>query len=976
MMKRGNLALIFVISISFIGRMKSVSQGVIMFSSIYRNVKIITGISLLACIITLISACSGHGEDPITVNGSDSTFTASASDSIPVSGSFSTEPTGILGAFNLVLSPDTTGAQLSTLRLSSLSVGESFLVSGTAFFTINPCLDCLKIDSINLNSQNQIVLGMSVKHPFKKGDPSGDPSPSNRLDLDLFDLALVIHPQTGNSQNFPGTDVKVYNQILQNADGYTGELDRIVSDHSMLPYKICYENQDHNRFEMGTDYQPFDLVFNIDSNLNFNLFLTMGYGYSAKPEDRLNPTYYVPEFNRKAAWKVEVIPPDDSVTWTASDSTAICTVTINVFDWNHGVQKDPYFPDPGNTDKLSAESDIKKVTLEIPGMTQVLTATTTDNSSNGWDDPVTYTARFANTNLLGEGCYPGIVKVLDSRPPGSAISSVKKDTIGHVQESNLKLKWYDVNEFATYQAFNAVIVGCRDTQAPQWIVDPGGITRVDAGDGVVNIYWSGALDYPDLEGHACPPVSYLIYYDQDTDPFDSGYDYMYPHIPLARLNYFITDLQNGNQYCFGVRCADGSVPQNVDDNTVKLCCTPEDDKCKNGSTLQVLRTFGSFHEDKACAVTIDNDGYVYVTGTFTLSVDFGGSTRVSNGRGDAFLCKYNSAGNLIWAQSWGTPDYHECGYSVAVDNANDVYVVGETYMYSTINAFLVKCNSAGSYQWQKVWSDDTKLFSVTDSETSNGVCVTGSIGNSMLLRKHDNNGGLSWSRTTGDSCGYGVDACSNDGSIYVAGEKLKDACLWKYNSEGTLQWSKSWGSSLGTDTCYSVVTDPSRNAYVTGCFTGNQVDFWTDEPDLEQDRRSTFGDKDAFIVKYNPEGGYIMSFTNTWGGPDSDFGLSVTRSTSGNLYVSGSYQIAADFMGCPVISEGKRDAYLCKFNSVGSFKWVQDWGGTDHDIAASCAVNSSSQVFSVGQFLFQVDFDGSLRESNGEEDAFLVRVSG
>jgi len=81
-------------------------------------------------------------------------------------------------------------------------------------------------------------------------------------------------------------------------------------------------------------------------NLTFNLYLTCGYGSSAVLVDRLNPTYYNPEFNRKSAWKVEVIPPNGTNppsqgnTWASNDSSTPFNVTVKAYDWQIGANVD------------------------------------------------------------------------------------------------------------------------------------------------------------------------------------------------------------------------------------------------------------------------------------------------------------------------------------------------------------------------------------------------------------------------------------------------------------------------------------------------------------------------------------------------------------------------------------------------------------------------------------------------------------
>ncbi|MCD6218480.1 hypothetical protein J7L05_11585 [bacterium] len=418
---------------------------------------------MIALLVLIFAGCSSSATNPVTsvnpVNGNQ----ANAIDTLPVIAFDGSGAIGLMGAYGVSINLDEMTFDITPLRTSAL--GESYIVSGKAFFTMTPCSDCLQIDNISMDLDGNIVLGLTVKHPFPKGDTLKPPTAVNRLDLDVFDLAVVMLPVEVTADIYSLTGAQTYPGVLINADGYTTELANVVDDASALPYKICFEDANNNRFEMGTDYQPFDMVINPGAGLNFELWLTMGYGASAKKPQRLNPSYYIPEFNRKSAWKVVVTPPEGEDppaagnTWTSADTTTDFTVTIDIYDWNHGATiAVGEYPDPANPDYISASSDISAVTVEVPGMTSaIVSASTVDTTQNGWDDPLTYTASFPNENAIAEGVYQGLVKVTDSRIPGVSAYGGETDTLVHAPDGII-LEWYNMNEFATYQTFPATVV--------------------------------------------------------------------------------------------------------------------------------------------------------------------------------------------------------------------------------------------------------------------------------------------------------------------------------------------------------------------------------------------------------------------------------------------------------------------------------------------------------------------------------------
>lgn len=468
---------------------------------------------LFVILIITVFGCSADRSDPISY---DAVNQAESVNSLPIIACDGSTAIGMLGVYNLVISPDGYTAELVPLRTPLL--GESYVVSGASFFTITPCNDCLKVENIALDEDSRIVLGMKVKHPFPKGDELKPPSALNRLDLDVFDLALGISPfGDGNKTYFSQLNASAQTGILYNADGYTTELSSLIGDDAAIPYKTCYESENNNRFEMSTDYQPFECVFVPGEETTFTLYLTMGYGASAKKPQRLFPTYYVPEFNRKAAWRVEVTPPVSPDTWNASDNTTEYPVTIDIYDWNHGAQVAAGFPDPENTDYIYAASDVGAVTLEVPGMTSSLvSATTTDTTTNGWDDPLTYIASFPNELGLAGGEYNGLVKVTDTRNPGSVILGGETDTLANSPDGIL-LSWHELDEFATYQIFSATIL------------EDSPVCDVEVVTAMPYVGWATRIEF-DASASYDPHGSDLIYewdFDDDGsfgDSYDSGTD--------------------------------------------------------------------------------------------------------------------------------------------------------------------------------------------------------------------------------------------------------------------------------------------------------------------------------------------------------------------------------------------------------------------------------------------------------------------
>ncbi len=99
-------------------------------------------------------------------------------------------------------------------------------------------------------------------------------------------------------------------------------------------------------------------------------------------------------------------------------------------------------------------------------------------------------------------------------------------------------------------------------------------------------------------------------------------------------------------------------------------------------------TVGFTDVDNNYAMAADTAGNIYISGFFRSVVDFNPTPAIvsamySAGGNDAYITKYDTAGNFTWAKSIGQSQ-SDIAYSIAVDNTNHLVVTG-AYM----SAFLV-----------------------------------------------------------------------------------------------------------------------------------------------------------------------------------------------------------------------------------------------------------------------------------------------
>lgn len=819
---------------------------------------------------------------------------------------------GILGAYDLTLDPDTLTAELTPKRI--VAEGESYLVNGLAFFTINPCPNCLRYKAIEWKTDGISIL-FTAEHPFDKGNTALPPTAKNRLDLDVFDMALAIRPLTIMPQVYSNLAVTAYNDVCMNQDGYTSALSGLLGNNSVLPYFLVIDDNQastntYNKFEMGAS-ADFQVEFQKVTSMTYELYLIMGYGISARLANRLSPNYYNPEFNWKSPWKVVVRPPDDEglttigTTWDSLDTTTQYTVEVFVYDWQIGATVDPTLADPSS---VYASSEVSQISVEIPGMTSSIPSVLGNQSLGGTgapNDPLRYEISFANEMGQAAGQYYGLVKVADNRavgsvPPGGIRDFLVDNPDGYSQD------YHAIPEFATYQTFPVNIVPGCDGYC--WGRDWG-----SDGDDVVNSV--------DVDNNGNVYVTGLFFNTVIFDPVTGG-----------------------------------ASSSRGDEDAYLL-------KYNSFGELQWVKTWGGEGEDTGEGVEIGHLGEVFVTGIFEETVDFnpeGGGTAISVSAQDSYLSRFDENGNWVWTKTWGGP-IGDLARDIVYNDDFSLFVVGEFYSSCDFtpggggtktsaggsDCFVSNFDTDGNWSWTQTWGGtQNDACSSVSSDSSSNAFITGTF--------------------------YGtIDLDPNTGFPKTSNGQM-DVFFTKFDKNGAWQWGKVWG---GTSYEYgnSIDVDASGHAYIIGEFYGT-VNF---NPAGGGTETATGATKDAYISKFDTNG--IWWWTKVWGGTSYEEGDSVFIADDGLIYTSGAFSDTVDFNpagGGTEVSNGNSDSFVSVFDSNGAWQWAETWGGTDSDEAFSVAVDNRGNLFAGGMYYEVTDLDsdgGDPRTGKGNDDCFVSR---
>ena len=321
------------------------------------------------------------------------------------------------------------------------------------------------------------------------------------------------------------------------------------------------------------------------------------------------------------------------------------------------------------------------------------------------------------------------------------------------------------------------------------------------------------------------------------------------------------------------------------------------------------------------SLSLDASGNVYITGTFSNTVDFdpgsGTTNLTATTNFDMFAAKLDNNGGFVWAKKLSGTTFISPN-KVAVDpSGNPIFVgyfsgtvdfnpnAGATNLTSASNAFVLKLDATGNFVFVKTF-EATSANNILDIEiNTNG---------DMLLT------------------GYFTSTTDFDPGTSVAQQTVssfsQDAFICKLNNSGNYLWSMKIGGP-NSDQINALDTDASGNILVAGSFR-NSVDF---DPGvgsfIMQTSASTLDD--IFIAKYSPTGTFIWA--RQIGSPDGNYtdedANDIGVDPSGNVIVVGFYYDSFDFNPGPgtftMSTSLNRNTFVVGLNSLGAFNYAFDF---------------------------------------------------
>lgn len=236
-------------------------------------------------------------------------------------------------------------------------------------------------------------------------------------------------------------------------------------------------------------------------------------------------------------------------------------------------------------------------------------------------------------------------------------------------------------------------------------------------------------------------------------------------------------------------------------------------KYTTAGVFQWVKKAGGSGDDEGHAISSDLAGNAYVTGYFTGTANFSGTSVTSKGGTDVFIAKYNSSGNILWVKRAGA-GANDAGNAIKADNSGRIFVTGGfryTSYFGSIpitapggnsDVFIVRYDTLGNVVW-------AKKAGGTDNDSGRGIAIDGSA--NVFI--------------TGN-CGQ----IATFGSTTLSGADITEIYFASYDVSGNFRWVlKAGGVADASDPDrfiemgLSIATDPAGNVFASGAYRSSST---------------------------------------------------------------------------------------------------------------------------------------------------------
>lgn len=360
------------------------------------------------------------------------------------------------------------------------------------------------------------------------------------------------------------------------------------------------------------------------------------------------------------------------------------------------------------------------------------------------------------------------------------------------------------------------------------------------------------------------------------------------------------------------------------------------------------KSFGGINADGAKSIVTDGDNNIYLTGNFENSIAFGSQNLTSLGMSDAFIAKFDSQGDCIWANSIGAED-NDFGSEVILRDdfiiISGVYTnrpyLGLTRLTNRGNedVYLSKMSLDGDYEWAiSLGSSQYETVNDLTFDADDNILITGGFEGNCYF-----------------------------GNIITSSKGGDDVYIAKASSNGQWIWSVGAGSESFQESGWGITTDNDKNVYVTGTFRGFAL--------FGGEYLISNGQTDVFITKLDSSGNWIWNkgFGST--GIDYSYGL---KQVNERLTLIGAVSSSFSVDNQLFISNGNtRNAFIANLNLSGVMQWVRSDENSGVSEIKDLVVTPQGMSYLIGNYIEKVKFSNYIStESNSIDNNAFFAING
>ena len=402
-------------------------------------------------------------------------------------------------------------------------------------------------------------------------------------------------------------------------------------------------------------------------------------------------------------------------------------------------------------------------------------------------------------------------------------------------------------------------------------------------------------------------------------------------------------------------------------------------KYNNAGALVWQKIVGSARRDQATAINLDKSGNPYIAGTYgdifmpdtaNFDISFGAYTLQNRGWGDVFVVKYDPAGDVLWAKSFGGP-YRDIARGISVDEIENVYITGSFLSPSVqdtswfgntgltsegdVDAFFAMLSPSGTVIWAR---------NAGGHSNDHGFSVkVGSAGFLYLAGMFDDYIVFDSQTTTSLSSGF------MGGDVFIA----------KYDTSGTRIWVRQIGGAAappnpgafpGILDCRDLSLSDDGDIYIAGYYEECTLQFHNGT------QLNSFQETDVFVAKYSPSGD--LKWAKGFGGGSEDYCHGLAVDEAENVYLTGEFGVGLKFGADSLWGGNLSNIFLAKLDSSGNSIWAIEVSGQggEHAYAVTCMPPDNTVYITGPTVGAPLTFGTHTVNQNGEATFFLAKASG